>query len=206
MKSWVSNESILLLTLGLQREGSGWKRILWNFRIQIKEGARSKEYETAIQWLADAGLIYKVNKVTKPAVPLKSYVDMSAFKLFILDIGLLGAMSELDTNTILEGNDIFVEFKGAFAEQYVLQQLMSDSDYTLYYYSGDKSTYEVDFLLQKGKNIVPVEVKAETNLKSKSLKIFCDKFCPSEAVRISASDYVDQGWMRNIPLWGVSRL
>ncbi|MBO4459879.1 MAG: ATP-binding protein [Clostridiales bacterium] len=173
---------------------------------QIKEGARSKEYETAIQWLADAGLIYKVNKVTKPAVPLKSYVDMSAFKLFILDIGLLGAMSELDTNTILEGNDIFVEFKGAFAEQYVLQQLMSDSDYTLYYYSGDKSTYEVDFLLQKGKNIVPVEVKAETNLKSKSLKIFCDKFCPSEAVRISASDYVDQGWMRNIPLWGVSRL
>ena len=173
---------------------------------QIKKGARQKDFEKAIQWLADAGLIYKVHKVSKPAVPLSSYIDFSAFKIFVLDTGLLGAMSELDMNSVLEGNDIFVEFKGALAEQFVLQQLISDTDYTPYYYSGEKSTYETDFLVQKGKGIVPLEVKAETNLRSKSLKVFCDKFSPSEAVRISASDYADQGWMKNIPLWAVCDL
>ena len=172
----------------------------------IKKGARAKEFESAVQWLTDAGLIYKVHKVTKPAVPLKSYIDLSSFKLFMLDIGLLSAMSELDCDSILDGNDIFVEFKGAMAEQYVLQQLISDTDYTPYYYSGDKSTYEMDFLIQKGKSIVPVEVKAETNLKSKSLKVFCEKFNPETSVRISASDYVDQGWMKNLPFWLISAL
>ena len=171
---------------------------------QIKTGARQKDFETAIQWLTDAGLIYKVNKVTKPSMPLKSYVDFSSFKLFILDTGLLGAMSELDMNSILEGNDIFTEFKGALTEQFVLQQLISDTSYTPYYFSGEKSTYETDFLIQKNKGIVPIEVKAETNLRSKSLKVFCDKFSPKEAIRISSSDYVDQGWMQNIPLWAVN--
>ena len=169
----------------------------------IRNGARQKDFELAIQWLSDAGLLYKVNKVTKPGVPLRSYVDLSAFKLFMLDVGLLGAMSELDHKSILEGNGIFVEFKGAFAEQYVLQQLISDTSYTPYYYSGDKSTYETDFLIQKGKGIAPVEVKAETNLRSKSLKVFCDQFEPDEAIRLSMSDYIDQGWMKNIPLWAV---
>lgn len=173
---------------------------------QIKKGARQKDFETAIQWLSDAGLIYKVNKVTKPAVPLRSYVDLSAFKIFMLDIGLLGAMSELDMNSIIEGNEIFVEFKGALTEQYVLQQLISDTEYTPYYYSGDKSTYETDFLIQKGKGIVPIEVKAETNLRSKSLKVFCDRFSPSEAIRLSASDYIDQEWMKNIPLWAANSI
>ena len=173
---------------------------------QIKRGARQKDFETAIQWLSDAGLIYKVNKVTKPAVPLRSYVDLSAFRIFMLDIGLLGAMSELDMNSIIEGNEIFVKFKGALTEQFVLQQLISDTIYTPYYYSGDKSTYETDFLIQKGKGIVPIEVKAETNLRSKSLKVFCEKFSPTEAIRLSASDYIDQEWMKNIPLWATNSL
>ena len=173
---------------------------------QMKKGARQKDFETAIQWLSDAGLIYKVNKVTKPAIPLRSYVDLSAFKIFMLDIGLLGAMSELDMNSIIEGNEIFVEFKGALTEQFVLQQLISDTQYTPYYYSGDKSTYETDFLIQKEKGIVPIEVKAETNLRSKSLRVFCEKFSPAEAIRLSASDYIDQEWMKNIPLWATSSL
>ena len=170
---------------------------------QVKKGARQKDYEKAIQWLADSGLIYKVHKVSKPVVPLSSYIDLSSFKIFVVDTGLLGAMSELDMRSILEGNEIFVEFKGALTEQFVLQQLISDTRYTPYYYSGEKSTYETDFLIQKGKGIVPVEVKAEINLRSKSLKVFCDKHSPSEAVRLSAADYIDQGWMKNLPLWSV---
>lgn len=173
---------------------------------QVKEGARQKDFEKAIQWLVDAGLIYKVNKVQKPAMPLKSYVDFSSFKLFLIDVGLLGAMSELDIDSVIQGNDIFVEFKGALIEQYVLEQLVSDTKYTPYYYSGEKSTYETDFLIQKSTDIVPIEVKAETNLKSKSLRAYFDKFSPALALRVSSSDYIDQGWMKNIPLWCVSTI
>ena len=173
------------------------------FFRQVKAGARQKDFEKAIQWLVDAGLVYKVNKVQKPAMPLKSYVDFSAFKLFLMDVGLLGAMSELDIDSVIQGNVLFVEFKGALIEQYVHQQLISDTRYTPYYYSGEKSTYETDFLIQKGKDIVPIEVKAEINLKSKSLRAYCDKFSPTLAFRISSSDYIDQGWMKNIPLWCV---
>ncbi|SCY33277.1 hypothetical protein SAMN02910370_02164 [Lachnospiraceae bacterium XPB1003] len=170
---------------------------------QVKEGARQKDFEKAIQWLVDAGLVYKVNKVKKPAMPLKSYIDFSSYKLFLIDVGLLGAMSELDIESVIQGNDIFVEFKGALIEQYVLEQLVSDTKYTPYYYSGEKSTYETDFLIQKSKDVVPIEVKAETNLKSKSLRVYHDKFSPELALRISSSDYIDQGWMKNIPLWCV---
>ena len=173
---------------------------------QIKKGARQKDFEIAIQWLVDAGLAHKVNKVTKPAMPLKSYVDFSAFKLFMIDVGLLGAMSELDIESVLIGNNIFTEFKGALSEQYVLQQLISDTEYTPYYYSGEKSTYETDFMIQKGKNIAPLEVKAEIGLKSKSLKVFCDKYKPQYAVRLSSADYIDQEWMINVPLWAVSSI
>ncbi len=171
---------------------------------QIKKGARQKDFEKAIQWLADAGLVYKVNKVLKPAMPLKSYVDLSAFKLYLIDVGLLCAMSELDIHSILEGNDIFTEFKGALAEQYVLEQLISDTEYTPYYYSGERSTYETDFLVQKKKDVIPIEVKAESNLKSKSLRAYHEKFSPALSIRISASDYIDQGWMQNMPLWCAS--
>ena len=115
-------------------------------------------------------------------------------------------MSELDIESVILGNDIFVEFKGALIEQYVLEQLVSDAKYTPYYYSGDKSTYETDFLIQKNKDVIPIEVKAETNLKSKSLRAYHDKFSPTLSLRLSSSDYVDQGWMKNIPLWCVSTI
>jgi len=173
---------------------------------KIKEGARQKEFEIAIQWLVDSGLIFKVNKVTKPAMPLKAYTDFSSFKIYMIDVGLLGALSELDIESTLFGNDIFVEFKGALTEQFVLQQLISDTDYTPYYYSGEKSVYEVDFLIQKGKEIIPLEVKAEDNLKAKSLRFYCDKYQPKSAFRISTAGYRSQDWMTNIPLWTVCGL
>ena len=173
---------------------------------QVKSGARMKDFEIAIQWLLDSGLIYKVNKVEKPAMPLKSYVDMSAFKLFSIDIGLLGALSELDMDSIRFGNGIFVEFKGALTEQFVLQQLISSTPYTPYYYSGEKSTYETDFLIQKGGSVLPLEVKAEENLRSKSLKFYAEKYKPPYAIRISMSNYKDQEWMINVPLWAVESI
>lgn len=173
---------------------------------QIKKGARSSDYEIAIQWLLDCGLIYKVSRVNEPHMPLKAYRSMNAYKLFILDVGLLGALSELTAETILEENDIFVEFKGALTEQYVLQQLIADTNYTPYYFGTEKATFEQDFLIQKGKNIVPIEVKAETNIRSQSLKAYYDKYRPEEAVRFSALKYMDQGWMTNIPLYAVCNL
>lgn len=173
---------------------------------QIKKGARSSEFEVAIQWLLDCGLVHKVYRVNEPNVPLAFYKSFNAYKLFMLDVGLLGAISELDAESILEGNEIFVEFKGALTEQYVLQQIISDTSYTPFYFGTDKGTYEQDFLIQKGKNIVPIEVKAETNIKSKSLKAFCDKYNPNVAVRFSTMKYVDQGWMKNIPLYAVCNL
>lgn len=123
-------------------------------------------------------LVYKVNRVNEPHMPLKAYKSMNAYKLFMLDVGLLGALSELEPEAILEGNDIFVEFKGALTEQYVLQQLISDTKYTPYYYGTEKSTFEQDFLIQRGKEIIPIEVKAETNIRSQSLKAYCDKYKP----------------------------
>ena len=173
---------------------------------KIKEGARAKDFELAIEWLQDCGLIKKVYKVSKPAVPLKAYIDFTSFKLYLLDVGLLGALSELDAESILEGNSIFVEFKGALTEQYVLQQIVSDTSYKPYYFAGEKSNYEVDFLIQKGKNVVPVEVKAEENLRAQSLKFYCEKFKPEYAVRTSMSDYRTQEWMLNVPLYAVGTL
>lgn len=173
---------------------------------QIKKGARSSEYEIAIQWLIDCGLVYKVSRVNEPRMPLKAYRSMNAYKLFVLDVGLLGALSELNAESIIEGNDIFVEFKGALTEQYVLQQIIADTPYTPYYFGTENANFEQDFLIQKEKNIVPIEVKAESNLRSQSLKAYCDKFHPEEAVRFSTKKYVDQGWMKNIPLYAVCNL
>lgn len=173
---------------------------------QIKKGARSSDYEIAIQWLTDCGLVHKVNRVNEPHMPLKAYKSMNAYKLFLLDVGLLGALSELSAESILEGNDIFIEFKGALTEQYVLQQLISDTPYTPYYFSTEKSTFEQDFLIQKGKQIIPIEVKSETNLRSQSLKAYCDKYHPEKAIRFSTMNYIDQDWMVNIPLYAVCNL
>ena len=173
---------------------------------QIKAGARMKDFEIAIEWLLDCGLITKVYRVNKPAMPLKAYIDFAAFKLFLLDIGLLGALSELDAESILEGNEIFVEFKGALTEQFVLQELVAETDYTPYYYASEKSTFEMDFMIQKGKWIVPIEVKAETNQQAKSLKAYCQKYNPEYAVRISMKDYKEEEWLVNLPLYAVSTI
>lgn len=173
---------------------------------KIKEGARAKDFEIAIGWLQDCGLITKVYRVNKPAMPLKAYIEFSAFKLYLLDVGLLSAMSDLDARTILEGNRIFTEFKGALTEQYVLQQLIADTEYVPYYFTETKSKGEIDFMIQKGMDIIPVEVKAEENLRAKSLKFFCEKYEPREAIRTSMSDYKQQDWLTNIPLWAIAAL
>jgi hypothetical protein len=170
---------------------------------KIKKGARSAEFEVSIQWLADCGLVYKVYCVEKPDVPLKAYTNFSAYKLFMVDVGLLGAMSDLNAESLLEGNRIFTEFKGALTEQYVHQQLMSTTNYTPYYYSNERSRNEIDFLLQIKSDVIPVEVKAEENLQSKSLKAYVDKFQPAYAIRISMCDYRKQDWLINTPLYGI---
>lgn len=173
---------------------------------KIKEGARAKDFEIAIGWLQDCGLITKVYRVNKPAMPLKAYIEFSAFKLYLLDVGLLSAMSNLDARTILEGNRIFTEFKGALTEQYVLQQLIADTEYVPYYFTETKSEGKIDFMIQKGMDIIPFEVKAEENLRAKSLKCFCEKYEPREAIRTSMSDYKQQDWLTNIPLWAIAAL
>lgn len=173
---------------------------------QIKAGARMKDYEIAIEWLLDCGLISKVYRVSKPAIPLKAYIDFSAFKLYMLDVGLLGALSELDAASILEGNDIFVEFKGALTEQYVLQELVCRNSYTPYYYTSESGKYEIDFMIQKGKQVIPIEVKAETNLHAKSLKAYQEKFGAEFAVRTSMMDYRQENWLTNLPLYAVCTL
>ena len=173
---------------------------------QIKKGARSSEFEKAIQWLIDSGLIYRVHKVNIPHVPLSAYKELSFFKLFFLDIGLLGAMSELDLHSIIEGSRLFIEFKGAFTEQYVLQQIVSDTEYSPYYYGTESATFKQDFLIQKGMNAVPIEVKAETNIHSQSLKAFYNKFHPEQSIRLSLLNYQEQDWMVNIPLYAVCNL
>jgi len=173
---------------------------------KIKEGARSNDFENAIQWLTDSGLVHKVNRVNEPKIPLSAYKNFSIYKLFVLDIGLLCAMSELDAQTILKGNELFVEFKGALAEQYVLQQIICDTNYTPYYFATDKSTFEQDFIIQKENNVVPIEVKSSTNVRSQSLKAFYEKYNPKTSVRFSLLPYQEQSWMQNIPLYAICNL
>ena len=173
---------------------------------QVREGARAKDFELAIQWLLDCGLIHKVNRVSKPALPLKAYMDLDAFKIFMVDIGLLIAMTDLDAQVIIDGNRIFTEFKGALTEQYVLQQLVAEAGLTPYYYSTPNSTGEIDFMLQGSTTVVPVEVKAEENLRAKSLKAFCEKYHPKYAIRTSMSDYRVQEWMTNLPLYHIDKI
>ncbi|MEJ2883504.1 ATP-binding protein [Pedobacter sp. GR22-6] len=172
----------------------------------IKEGARAKEYEMAMSWLIDCGLVHKVYRASKPAMPLKAYEDHSAFKLFLLDVGLLAAMGDIDVTTLLEGNAIFQEFKGALTEQYVLQQLKTNKAVITYYWSAENATAEIDFLIQHSGNIIPIEVKAEENLRAKSLKSFVDKYAPGLAIRTSMSDFRKEEWLTNIPLYALSEL
>lgn len=172
----------------------------------IREGARAREYEVAITWLMDVGLVYRINRVKKPDFPLRAYQDFSAFKLFIVDIGLLGAMSRLDAKIILDGNRLFEEFKGALTEQYVLQQLIVNPENDIFYWSAENATSELDFLIQTDDRIVPMEVKAEENLQAKSLKVFMQKYKVENAVRVSMSCFREQDWLTNFPLYNIGNL
>ena len=169
----------------------------------VKQGGRAKEFELALAWLTDCGLVHKIQRISKPAIPLVAYQDNSAFKLFILDVGLLSAMGGLTKQTILQGNSIFSEFKGALAEQFVLQHFKIRLDDKVFYWSSDTSQAELDFVIQNNDQVIPIEVKAEENLKAKSLKSFYEKFNPKIAVRTSMSDYRDDGWLVNVPLYAL---
>lgn len=172
----------------------------------IRQGARAREFELAMMWLIDCGLVYSVSRVSKPDLPLAAYQDFNSFKLFILDTGLLGAMTGINEKTLLEGNSIFTEFKGALTEQFVLQQLKSMKDISIFYWSAEKSTAEIDFIIQNENKIIPIEVKAEENLQAKSLKTFYEKYNNSNCIRTSMSDYREQGWLKNIPLYYINEL
>lgn len=169
----------------------------------LRKGARANDFEIAIQWLVDSGLVHKVHRISKPVVPLKFYEDMASFKLFLLDCGLLGALSETPPEQILIGNNVFEEYKGAFTENYVLQQLKSLSRTFVYYYSNDNSTLEIDFVVQHEAHVIPIEVKAEENLRAKSLRQFVTDNSGLHGVRFSMSDYREQDWLTNVPLWAV---
>lgn len=172
----------------------------------IKEGARAKEYELALLWLTDCGLIHKVHRVTAPNLPLKAYEDLKAFKLFLVDIGLLSCMVGLRQDVLLDGNELFKEFKGALTEQYVLQQLKTIKGLNLYYWTADRGEAEVDFLVDNGSDVIPVEVKAEVNLHAKSLKAYRDKFQPKLSIRTAMVDYKSEDWLLNLPLWAMGTI
>ena len=169
----------------------------------VKKGGRANDFELAIQWLMDCGIVTKVSRIRKASVPLKFYEDLSAFKLFFLDLGLLAAMSEAPADLMLASNSIFEEFKGMFTEQYVLQQMVAREDLFIYYWSSERNDSELDFVVQKGSKIIPIEVKAEENVKAKSLNVFVASNPGLHGVRLSMSDYREQDWMTNIPLFCV---
>lgn len=172
----------------------------------IRQGGRARDYETAIMWLCDCGLVHKVSRVNAPGIPLKAYEDLKAFKLFIVDVGLLSCIAGLNGRTLLEGDDLFAEFKGALTEQYVCQQLKTVEDLGVYYYTNDHSGCEIDFVVDTGRKIIPVEVKSETNLKSKCLKSYYEKFEPELAIRSSMTDYKNEGWLLNLPLYAIENI
>lgn len=172
----------------------------------VREGSRAREYETAIMWLSDCGLVHKVSRVNAAGIPLKAYEDLKAFKLFIVDVGLLGCMTGLHQRTLLDGDDLFIEFKGALTEQYVCQQLKTIEDLGIYYYTNDRGSCEIDFVIDTGEQIIPIEVKAETNLRAKSLKTYRERFEPELSVRTSMADYKKEDWLLNLPLYAIEQI
>lgn len=165
----------------------------------VRKGSRAKDFELAIQWLLDAGIIYKVNRIREPRVPIKFYEDFDAFKLFLLDCGLLACMADAPADQMLIGDNVFVEFKGAFTEQYVLQQLLAVG-LTPYYWSNAKTPAEIDFIVQQGSRLVPIEVKAEENVRARSLSQFIKDNPGLKGLRLSMKGYANQEWMENVPL------
>lgn len=172
----------------------------------VREGARAKDYEIAIMWLSDCGLVHKVNRVNAPNLPLKAYVDLKAFKLFLVDVGLLGCMAGLKQSILLDKNDMFKEFKGALTKQYVMQQFATIPGLNIYYYTNDRGSCEVDFVVDSGEAVVPVEVKAEINLKAKSLKTYREKFNPRMSIRTAMTDYKKESSLINLPLYAIGEL
>lgn len=172
----------------------------------VREGARAKDYETAIMWLSDCGLVHKVSRINAPNNPLKVYEDLKSFKLFVVDIGLLSCMVGLHQQVLLEKNDLFVEFKGALTKQYVCQQLKTIEDLGIYYYTNDRGSCEIDFIIDTGKQIIPVEVKAEINLKAKSLKTYQEKFTPKLSIRTAMTDFKKEETLINLPLYSIENI
>lgn len=173
---------------------------------QVREGSRAKDYAESLTWLAQAGLIHKVPRITKPGIPLSAYNDNKSFKVFLLDVGLLGVMAGLDPTAVLDGNAAFTEFKGFLTEQHVCQQLVSDCGLAPYYWSAENSSGEIDFLAQKSNSVYAIEVKAEENLRAKSLRAFKAAHPEVKSVRFSLSGYREQDWMRNVPLYAMSNM
>lgn len=172
----------------------------------IKEGSRAREYELAMQWLCDCGLVHKVHCVTSPNLPLKAYEDLKAFKLFVLDVGLLSCLTGLRQQTLLDGNELFREFKGALTEQYVLQQLVTLGTITPWYWANDRNSAEIDFLIDTGADVIPIEVKAEINLQAKSLKTYREQFSPRIAVRTAMTDFKREEGLINLPLYAIGMI
>lgn len=172
----------------------------------VREGARAREYEIALSWLMDCGLIYQVNRVNNSKIPLSAYQDFSAFKLYLLDVGLLAAMANVDVKTLLEGNEVFAEFKGSLTEQYVLCQLKQCTELEVFYWTSDTGIAEIDFLTQIGKNNVPIEVKASENLQAKSLKSFIQKYHTKVNVRTAMTEYREDTNILNIPLYMIGNI
>ena len=173
----------------------------------VKKGSRAREFEMSIQWLVDAGLVHKIYRCKTPEMPLKFYEDFNAFKLYLLDVGLLGALAGASPAQMIVSNDVFKEYKGAFAENYVLQQLMLDEELSISYFSKENSNIEIDFLVQTFNRLIPIEVKAEENVKSKSLRQFITIDHVGKhlkGLRCSMKPYIDQDWMENIPLYGIT--
>lgn len=172
----------------------------------MREGARAKEFEAALMWLNDCGLIHKISRINTANIPSNAYEYLKSFKLFMLDIGLLGCMTGLKQSTLLEGNKLFVEFKGALTEQYVCQELKALGDLGIYYYTNERNSCKVDFVIDTGSDIIPLEVKAEVNLKAKSLKTYNEKYSPKLAIRTSMANYRKEDWLINLPLYSVNQI
>lgn len=179
------------------------KKFIFN---AVKQGSRAKDFELAIEWLKQAGLLYKITRINNGTLPIDGFEDPDAYKLFTLDVGLLGAQSGLDAKTLIDGNTIFTQYKGALTEQYVLQQLLYDESIKIHYWAPNTGTAEVDFVVQLGGKVIPIEVKAEENLKAKSLKSFNEKYAPELSIRTSMSNFRAEENLTNLPLYAISVL
>ena len=172
-----------------------------------KERLKANSSNSSIQWLTDAGLLHKVHNVSKSALPLVSYQELSNFKLYHNDVGLLGAMSELNQMTIVDDNAVFVEFKGSLSENYVFQQLLQSGSFSIFYHTFEKSKYEFDFLVQtKDNEVIPIEVKAGENAAAASFKLFCQRNKSKTAIKTSLSNYKQESWTTNLPLYAINSL